>query len=310
MQNKRTAISTSHLTKVFGNFTAVSDISIDIYKGEIFGLLGENGAGKSTTIRMLCGIIPPTDGSGSIIGYDIMKHSRTIRNYIGYMSQKFSLYEELTVRENLNFIAKLFNVRKSTLEHSFKEIISMLNLKKYLDIKTKHLPLGIKQSTSMAAAIIHNPRILLLDEPTSGVDPISRRNFWDVIYTLSTERKVTTLVTTHYMEEAEYCDRIAFISAGRMQAIGTPNELKTNNSDFKAWRLATDDLYKAYTILNDDQNIFDVNLLSDSIHLLVKKGSDYILETMKKNNISGVKLEAETLSLEDIFVSLTKKKRG
>ena len=221
------AVSVKNLTKKFGDFTAVSDVTFDVEKGEIFGFLGANGAGKSTTIRMLCGILPTTSGTGIIAGYDVVKNPGMVRQNIGYMSQKFSLYDELTVYENMKFFAKLYSVAGKNINDAVYEAVEQVKLNGYEHVKTKSLSSGIKQRLSLACAIIHKPQIIFLDEPTSGVDPVSRRNFWDLIYNFASIG-VTIFVTTHYMDEAEYCDRIAMISSGTLKEIGTPEELKTS----------------------------------------------------------------------------------
>jgi len=215
----------SNLIKKFGNFTAVDNITFSVNKGEIFGFLGANGAGKSTTIRMLCGIITPTSGEGQVGGFDIMKESESIKQHIGYMSQKFSLYNDLKVEENINFYMGIYGVPKE-LKHERKEwVIAMTGLEEQRNLITRSLPTGWKQKLALGCALIHKPPIVFLDEPTSGVDPISRRNFWAFIKNLAKDG-TTFFVTTHYMEEAEYCDNIALIFTGRIVAQGNPEELK------------------------------------------------------------------------------------
>lgn len=220
------SIIVEDLTKKFGDFTAVDKVSFKVKKGEIFGFLGPNGAGKSTTIRMLCGILEPTAGTGSVGGFDINKESEKIKENIGYMSQKFSLYEDLTVSENLDFYAGIYQTLKTGREKRKKEMIGMAGLSGREDELTANLSGGWKQRLALGCAVIHNPKILFLDEPTSGVDPVSRRNFWRLIYKLS-EEGTTILVTTHYMDEAEHCNNIALISDGVIVAGGSPGQLKT-----------------------------------------------------------------------------------
>ena len=215
-----------HLTKKFGDFTAVDDISFTVNKGEIFGFLGANGAGKSTTIRMLCGILKPTSGRGIVGGVDISKTPEKVKTFIGYMSQKFSLYDDLTIQENLNFFAGIYGVkdRKAAVKRA---VISAGLTGKEKKI-TGSLPVGWKQRLSLASALMHEPAILFLDEPTSGVDPITRRKFWETIRSIS-QKGTTVFVTTHYMLEAEYCDRLSIMRAGKVIALGTPGELKQMN---------------------------------------------------------------------------------
>ncbi len=219
------AIEVMKLSKKFGDFYAVRDISFTIEQGEVFGFLGANGAGKSTTIRMLTGILTPTGGTAYITGYDVTKEPETVRRNIGYMSQNFSLYEDLTVEENLSFYGGLYGMSAEDTKRAKEELYDRLGLGAIHSRLTGSLPLGWKQRASLACAIQHNPRILFLDEPTGGVDPVSRRAFWDIIYDLS-EQGVTIFVTTHYMDEAEYCGRISIMYAGQIHAIGSPTELR------------------------------------------------------------------------------------
>ncbi|MEK7375858.1 MAG: ABC transporter ATP-binding protein [Candidatus Margulisiibacteriota bacterium] len=219
------SITVENLTKKFGQFTAVDNISFKVEKGQILGFLGPNGAGKSTAIRMLCGILEPTSGGGSVAGFDIVKNSEKVKERVGYMSQKFSLYEDLTVSENLDFYAGIYQTPKDLRPEKKKQLVKMAGLVGRENERTSNLSGGWKQRLALGCATIHNPEILFLDEPTSGVDPMSRRNFWELIYTLS-EQGTTVLVTTHYMDEAEHCSNIALISDGKIAALGSPAELK------------------------------------------------------------------------------------
>ncbi len=219
------AITCENLTKKFGNLVAVDNISMSIPKGSIYGFLGPNGSGKSTTIRMLCGLMDPTSGSGTVLGYDIRKDSEKIKHHIGYMSQKFSLYEELTVSENLDFYAGIYGLDPSKALNRKKELIEMAGLTGREKQLAGKLSGGWKQRLALSCALLHEPEVLILDEPTAGVDPVSRRIFWDVIHRLS-EQGITILVSTHYMDEAETCDYISFIFFGRLLGNGTPEELK------------------------------------------------------------------------------------
>lgn len=217
------AVTIEHLTKKFGDFTAVDDISFTVSKGEIFGFLGANGAGKSTTIRILCGILKATSGRGIVGGVDISKTPELVKPFIGYMSQKFSLYDDLTIEENLNFFAGIYGVKDRNA--AVNKAITSAGLTGKEKKMTGSLPIGWKQQLSLASAVMHNPSILFLDEPTSGVDPITRRKFWETIRALA-EDGTTIFVTTHYMMEAEYCDRLSIMRAGKVIALGNPNELK------------------------------------------------------------------------------------
>lgn len=219
------AVEVANLTKKFGEHVAVNNISFGIKKGEIFGFLGSNGSGKSTTIRMLCGILTPTAGTGSVLGYDIYKETEKIKQNIGYMSQKFSLYEELTVDENLNFYAGIYGLNRDKARIRKKQIIDLTNLEGREKFQARNLSGGWKQRLALACAIMHEPPLLFLDEPTAGVDPVARRIFWEIIRYLA-ETGVTIFVTTHYMDEAELCDSIGFINNGVFSAYGTPAELK------------------------------------------------------------------------------------
>jgi ABC-2 type transport system ATP-binding protein len=226
------AIDVKGLTKSFGSFTAVDDISFKVPKGKIFGFLGPNGSGKSTTIRMLCGVLTPTKGTAEVLGYDVKKEAEKIKQNIGYMSQRFSLYEDLTVNENLDFYAGIYGLSKKLREERKKGIIAMAGLNGREKNITKNLSGGWKQRLALGCALIHRPQLLVLDEPTAGVDPVSRRIFWEMIYTLA-KRGITILVTTHYMDEASSCDFLSFIFNGKIMATGTPKELiereKVNN---------------------------------------------------------------------------------
>ncbi|NLJ82881.1 MAG: ABC transporter ATP-binding protein [Bacteroidales bacterium] len=218
-------ITVEGLTKEFGNFTAVNQISFKVRKGEIFGLLGANGAGKTTTIRMLCGLLIPTSGTMNVAGYDVFTQGKEIRKHIGYMSQRFSLYEDLTVIENLELFGTIYKIKKKSLNRRILQVIARLKMREFAGERVSTLPLGQKQKLAFATALIHNPKIIFLDEPTSGVDPLVRRDFWNMIYE-SADRGITIVVTTHYMDEAEYCNRLCFMSHGNIEAIGNPNDLK------------------------------------------------------------------------------------
>lgn len=303
MKMSSIAVSVQNLTKMFGDFKAVSDVTFDVEKGEIFGFLGANGAGKSTTIRMLCGILPPTYGTGIIAGYDVSKNPGMVRQNIGYMSQKFSLYDELTVYENMKFFAKLYSIDGKTIDSAVSEAVELVNLTGFEKEKTKSLSAGIKQRLSLACAIIHKPQIIFLDEPTSGVDPVSRRNFWDLIYMFAS-KKVTIFVTTHYMDEAEYCDRIAMISSGTLKEIGTPEELKTSKMIWNVYKIKGFGLYDVAQVILRMENVFDVGLLSDSIRILSTNLTPKdIMNFLDKNGYRGYIVEEAEAVLEDVFVS-------
>lgn len=221
----KTVISVRNLTKKFGEFTAVDNISFDVEKGEIFGFLGANGAGKTTAMRMLCGLSYPTSGSGSVAGYDVMREGELIKRHIGYMSQRFSLYNDLTVWENIRLFAAIYGLTKEETRRRANELLERLEFEKERNTLVGSLPLGWKQKLAFAIATIHNPEVVFLDEPTGGVDPMTRRQFWELIYEAAS-KGTTIFVTTHYMDEAEYCSRVSVMVDGEIKALGTPGDLK------------------------------------------------------------------------------------
>lgn len=218
-------ISVEGLTKRFGSFTAVDHITFDVTEGEIFGFLGANGAGKTTAMRMLCGLSFPTEGKGLVAGFDVMTQSEQIKRHIGYMSQRFSLYEDLTVSENLHFFAGIYGMKSDMAKKRINELLEQLRFTKERDTIVGSLPLGWKQKLSFAVATVHRPKVVFLDEPTGGVDPITRRQFWELIYS-SVSEGITVFVTTHYMDEAEYCNRLSVMVDGQIKALDTPKALK------------------------------------------------------------------------------------
>lgn len=219
------SIEVKNLTKKFGNFIAVNSISFEVGRGEIFGFLGANGAGKSTAMRMLCGLLKPSFGEAKVAGFNVYTQSECIKKNIGYMSQKFSLYGDLSVLENIRFWGALYGLGKTEILHKGEEIIEKLEMQEWKDFFVKELPLGWKQKLAFSISIMHSPKIVFLDEPTGGVDPIVRRKFWEMIYDASREG-ITVFATTHYMDEAEYCDRVSIMVDGKIEALGSPNDLK------------------------------------------------------------------------------------
>ncbi|HNP98310.1 MAG TPA: ABC transporter ATP-binding protein [Bacteroidia bacterium] len=222
-------ITTNKLTKQFGDFIAANELSFEVNKGEIFGFLGANGAGKTTAMRMLCGLLVPSSGTATVAGYDVYKHREKIKQNIGYMSQKFSLYEDLTVSENIKFYAGIYGLSDSLIKEKSEQLIHQLDLRKEENQLVSSLPLGWRQKLAFSVAVIHDPKIVFLDEPTGGVDPVTRRQFWDLIYDAA-HRGITVFVTTHYMDEAEYCNRISIMVDGVIEALDTPANLKKNYS--------------------------------------------------------------------------------
>ncbi len=223
--NKEVAIKADKLTKQFGHFTAVDHISFEVGKGEIFGFLGANGAGKTTAMRMLCGLSLPTSGNASVAGFDVYKENEKIKRNIGYMSQKFSLYEDLTVKENIRFYAGIYGKTDSFIKEKTGNILNQLHMGSEANKLVKELPLGWRQKLAFSVAIFHEPQIVFLDEPTGGVDPVTRREFWTMIYQAAAAG-ITVFVTTHYMDEAEYCNRVSIMVDGRIDALDTPSQLK------------------------------------------------------------------------------------
>ena len=219
-------VSTDKLTKKFGDFTATNAISIQVERGEIFGFLGANGAGKTTAMRMLCGLLKPTSGAATVAGYDVFTQAERIKENIGYMSQKFSLYNDLTLNENIDFYGGVYGLNRKQIKERKRRIIEGYDLDDVANTLVREIPLGWKQKLAFALALIHEPKVVFLDEPTGGVDPITRRQFWDLIYEAA-HAGVTIFVTTHYMDEAEYCDRVSIMVDGSIKAMGTPAELKT-----------------------------------------------------------------------------------
>ena len=223
--DKEIVISVKDLTKRFGSFTAVDHITLQVCRGEIFGFLGANGAGKTTAMRMLCGLSFPTSGSGTVAGYDILRQAEEIKRHIGYMSQKFSLYENLTVRENLNLFATIYGMSAKSIREKADAVFRTLGMEDMRNVLVKEIPLGWKQKLAFAAATLHSPDVVFLDEPTGGVDPSTRRKFWEMIYRASSEG-MTVFVTTHYLDEAEYCHRVSIMADGRVKALDRPAGLK------------------------------------------------------------------------------------
>lgn len=225
IMNQEKIIQVQNLTKKFGNFTAVNSISFDVQKGEIFGFLGANGAGKTTAMKMLIGISKPTSGEAKVAGFDVKIQSEMVKKSIGYMSQKFSMYDDLTIKENISFFGGIYGLSRSQIKEKTIELVRELGLEEVADKLVGALPLGWKQKLSFSVALLHGPKIVFLDEPTGGVDPITRRQFWEMIYT-EAHKGTTIFVTTHYMDEAEYCDRVSIMVEGKIEALDSPKNLK------------------------------------------------------------------------------------
>jgi len=300
------AVVLRKLERRFGDFIAVNGITLDVGRGEIFGFLGPNGAGKSTTIRMLCGIIPPTAGEGRVAGFDIRTEPEKIKANIGYMSQKFSLYEDLTVEENLDFYGGIYGLDSRRRDERKRWVLAMANLEDQRNTRTGLLPAGWKQRLSLGAAILHEPPIVFLDEPTSGVDPISRRRFWELIDRLSADG-VTVFVTTHYMEEAEYCHRLGLIYRGELVALGTPEELKRRHMHGVVIAIATASPTDAIAALEGNPVIRELALFGAGVHAVADTAEPArtTIETiLRERGVPVERVEVIKPSLEDVFVSL------
>jgi len=302
------AVVVNNLEKRFGSFLAVDRVSFEVPKGQIFGFLGPNGAGKSTTIRMLTGILAPTGGSGTVSGFDVRTQAEKIKANIGYMSQKFSLYEDLTVEENIDFYAGIYRIPREKRKERKEWVIGMAGLKEHRRSRTAILSGGWKQRLSLGCAILHEPPIIFLDEPTAGVDPVSRRQFWDLIYSLSS-RGVTIFVTTHYMDEAEYCDRIALIYRGELIAIGSPEELKTKYMRDDVLEVASSRPQDAMIELEGLSGVKEAALFGKGLHVVGAAGTAEHLTEAIRLHLEGrgftvSRIEKIVPSLEDVFVSL------
>ena len=302
-------VEVEDLVKKFDSFVAVDHIHFQVGKGEIFGFLGPNGAGKSTTIRILCGLLMPTAGKGTVAGFDVMKEPEKIKQAIGYMSQKFSLYDDLTVIENLHFFGGIYGLSGSSQRVREGEVLEMIGLQDLQDRITRTLAVGWKQRLALGCAILHEPSILFLDEPTAGVDPISRRNFWSLIQQMG-EKGVTTFVTTHYMDEAEYCGRLALIYQGRIIALGTPSELKWKTLSQGVLEIECDPLVPALDFLKKEPWISESAVFGDGLHVIGKGSVDLEREVnvlFQKHGILLKRMGWIRPSLEDVFVSLIEK---
>lgn len=299
------AVEVHELTRKFGDFVAVDRVSLSVEAGQVFGFLGPNGAGKSTTIRMLCGLLLPSSGAGRVAGFDIMSESETIKRHIGYMSQKFSLYDDLSVEENIDFFSGIYNVPRARRIERKDWVLDMAGLADKRDSLTRSLAGGWKQRLALGCAVLHEPPILFLDEPTSGVDPLSRRQFWDLIAQMS-HRGTTVFVTTHYMEEAEYCDELALISRGRMIAKGTPAELKTIIPE-DILEIRVEHPFEALEQLEDSGLVKDVALFGDTLHAVVDDAdaaTAAVGDFLAGRGLATSGIVQVRPSMEDVFVSL------
>jgi len=307
MPESGNSVVIENLVKQFGDFVAVDHINLEIRRGEVFGFLGPNGAGKSTTIRMLCGLLTPTSGRARVAGYDVSREPESVRQNIGYMSQRFSLYNDLKVIENIRLFAGLYSVPSSKLGERIEWILEMANLKGQGRLMTGTLPGGWKQRLALGCAVLHQPPVIFLDEPTSGVDPISRRQFWDLIHHMA-EEGVTVFVTTHYMEEAEYCNRLALIFRGKIVALGTTSELKQKSMKGDLLLVECEPLGNAVEVLQSAPEVMDAAVFGNALHLVVHNAATAIPDVQRflsGHNITVGSIGKIHPSLEDVFVSLT-----
>jgi ABC-2 type transport system ATP-binding protein len=306
MAANENSVEVYDLVKRFGDFCAVDHISFSVSRGEIFGFLGPNGAGKSTTIRMLCGLLSPSSGRARVGGFDIATQAETLRNYIGYMSQKFSLYDDMTIEENIDFFSGIYRVPRENRQSRKNYALQMAGLADRGKSMTSDLSGGLKQRLALGCAILHQPPILFLDEPTSGVDPIARRAFWSLIYQLS-DSGHTIFVSTHYMDEAEYCHRLALMNRGRIVALGAPKSLKQELQSHTLINLETSDALGSMKALEGQEGILDVAVFGGGLHVTVRdpKLSDKIIRNaLGRDGISIRRLEVIQPSMEDVFIAL------
>ncbi len=308
------SIEVNNLTKKFGDFTAVNNISFKVKAGEIFGFLGANGAGKTTAIKMMCGILEPTSGDAIVGGYSIAKDPNSVKMNIGYMSQRFSLYNnDLAVGENIDFFGGVYGLEGKEFEERKKWVLEIANLQDRENILTGSLPGGIKQRLALGTAVIHKPSIVFLDEPTSGVDPISRRRFWDLINDLS-DQGVTVFVTTHYLEEAEYCNNIILIDSGELIAEGSSKELKSKYLEHKIIEIECSNVIGALDILDKETFVINSSIFGNTIHVSVSENEDYKIQIKRalenKKDISIKRMSEITPTLEDVFIHLLEKRKN
>lgn len=305
-------IQCTNLTRRFGHFTAVDHVSFSISRGSIFGFLGPNGSGKSTVIRMLCGILEPTEGSATIAGHDVEKETEEIKGQIGYMSQKFSLYDELTVHENLQFYGRLYGLRGADLKKRREELIGITHLEPYLSRRAALLSGGWRQRLAMACALMHKPQVLFLDEPTAGIDPVARRELWDLLFEFSSIG-MTLFVTTHYMDEAERCSHVGYIHMSKLIVCGVPDDLKklpdVNPPGTRRLEVSCEHITRALQTVRHLPSVLAATVFGQSMHLLVENSisEEAIREHLRAEKIEHAEIRLIAPSLEDVFVALTDK---
>lgn len=309
------AILVRDLTRKFGAFTAVDRISFEVERGEIFGFLGANGAGKSTAIRMMCGLLKPTSGTAVIDGVDVSRDPEEVKRRIGYMSQKFSLYDELTAHENLTFYSRLYGLRGAALTKRREELITLTHLEPYLERRAGLLSGGWRQRLAMACSLVHKPTVLFLDEPTAGIDPVARRELWDLLFEFSSQG-ITLFVTTHYMDEAERCSHVGYINMSKLVVCGDPDDLKhlpvVNPPGTRRIDVTCEHVTTGLQTLRHLPGVRTATVFGQSMHLLVDEGmsEQVIREELAKVKISQVDIRPIAPSLEDVFVALTNNRNG
>lgn len=306
MPNQVLPLEVLGLTKKFGAFTAVDHVSFTVQPGEVIGYLGPNGSGKTTTIRMLCGLLVPTEGTARIMGIDVSKNPEAVKPHIGYMSQKFALYDDLTVMENLQFYAGVYDVPIAEEAARIKEVLQMAGLEGRSNLFTGDISGGWRQRLALGCALIHRPPLLFLDEPTSGVDPVARREFWDLIYQLA-HGGTTIFITTHYMDEAEHCNKVAFMYRGKLLAHDTPAGLKTTYLKGAAWDLEVTPLLEAVETLGQMQDVAQASLHGDRAHVIVKPEvwtPEKLSQALSEKGLKVASVESVQSSLEDVFTLL------
>jgi ABC-2 type transport system ATP-binding protein len=303
------AIDVHNLTKEFGAFRAVDGVSFQVRRGEVFGFLGANGAGKSTTIRMLCGLLQPTSGNASVGGFDVTGETESVKRIIGYMSQRFSLYDDLTVEQNIRFFGGVYGLTEPGLSGRLRWVLEMAGLRGREADLTGALPGGYKQRLALGCAVLHEPRIVFLDEPTGGVDPLSRRKFWDLIGELA-DRDTTVIVTTHFLDEAEYCGSILLIDQGKVVARGSPTELKNAHIAYPILEVAAENTVEALEAISGQAWAMETSIFGRNLHVMVEdevKGKRMLRDFLAGRQITVDHIERITPSLEDVFLWLLEK---
>jgi ABC-2 type transport system ATP-binding protein len=297
-------IVVDHLTRRFGEFVAVNDISFEVQPGEVVGYLGPNGSGKTTTFRMLLGLLAPSKGRASVLGFDVHREAEQVRARVGYMSQKFAIYDDLTVWENLQFYGGVYGI---TDKARIEETITLVGLTDHKKTITRDLSGGWRQRLALGISLVHSPRLLFLDEPTSGVDPTARRAFWDLIYELSATG-VTILVTTHYMDEAEYCNRVGMMRAGNLLALDTPMALKENFVPGVIWELYAEPLLDGLNLLSGTQGVLRCGLAGDHLRVIVEPGlkEEDLQKVLNESGVHVASIQKGEATLEDVFLNLAK----